>query len=251
MSEKYLDPEIANEGMHADAFGEWAPAVEEARVPTYDWLKGTKWAKYFPKLSGRPYQHQTFPCFLYHPTFDPVRVDDVKDADGMVVKKAAVIAKEKFGCEYRPSTRDEITQGFPPNRWVYTGEWRAAPFDKDIGFKPHKPDTGKHLVASRDSHDPAPSADMIGGIVAAVLAKMNPQGGSVASPESDPDYLEFQAFKAWKAAAQEPLASSGNALAIEAADERELWEEEAKAKGIKVDGRWSLERLKAEVEKAS
>lgn len=250
---EYLAPEIANEGYHAESFAEWAPAVEEARVPDYSWLKGTKFAKYFPKLSGRPYQHQTFPCWLYHPKHEPRLIRDLMKQDGpddapTLVKKAVDIARE-LGCEYRASTQAEIAQGFPPNRWVIIGDWRPTPYEKDKKFNPSKPDTGKHFVSTRE---PAQSNhDMIGGIVAAVMAQMQTQPAAPAQ-NNDPDWIEYQAFKKWKeamAAGDESVPAPGvNALSD--LDERQLWEEEAKAKGIRVDGRWSLERLKAEVEKA-
>jgi hypothetical protein len=250
MAVEYLDPELAGEGIHAEQ--QWTSAVDEARIPDYKGIKSI--AKYFPQFTGRPYQHQTFPCFLYHPTKDKVLVGDVKDGEGLVVAKAATIAKEKYGCEYRKSTYDEVAQGFPPYRWSYTGDWRAQPFEKDKKFNPAKPETGKHVVTGKE---PAMApADLVAATVAAVLAALNEQkvDPAISSGAIPVDEAELAAFKAWKNSMVPQAASDApaNALSMPAEDREEwdLWAEEAKAKGVKVDRRWSLDTLKAAVEKA-
>ncbi len=237
---EYLDAEIANEGVYAVA--EWAPAVEEARIPTYKGIKSI--ARYFPQFTGRPYQHQTFPCWLYHPTLPAKEVRDIYTGEDppRLIKKASELAAE-LGCVYRQTTLEERAQGFPNHRWVYSGEWRAQPYD--VKFDPKNPGTGKNVIYGTEHKTDGQNSAMIAVAVAEALAKFG--GGKAAAPGVDPDYEEFQAFKAWKAAAM----AGPNALGPEETDRRETLEISAKALGIKVDGRWSNERLKAEIDKAS
>src|SRR5579859_4094547 len=103
----YLDPDIANEGVSAEA---WSPALEPPRIPTPEMFRNaiataadkTKrpLKDYFPQLSGRPYKHQAFPCWLYHPKEGAREIKDVygPDEEGkmVIVKKASQVAKE-FG----------------------------------------------------------------------------------------------------------------------------------------------------------
>lgn len=247
MALDYLDPEIAGEGYSADT---WSPPVAEARIPTYKGIKSI--AKYFPQFTGRPYVHQAFPCWLYHAT-EPARlVQDLltREDPPRLIKKASEIAKE-LGCTYRATTQDERAQGWPLNRWEYTGEWRAVPFEGNAKGGGH--DGGKQLVTSKE---PATtSADLIAATVAAVMAAMKkPEDEPVvaAALAQDPDWAEFHAFKAWKGGAAPPQveAPSSNALQPQD-DEWELWAEEAKRLGVKIDRRWSLQTLKDAVEKAT
>ena len=256
---EYLDPEIANEGVSAEQA--WMPAMDEARIPSYAGIKSIK--KYFPQFTGRPYQHQAYPCWLYHPTEPPRHVKDVLSGEDppRVLRKASEIAKE-LGCVFRSTTMEERAQGFANHRWEYIGEWRSTPFERDSKFDPGRPDTGKHVIRESGHNNGMPNADVIAAIVGAVMTQVKSDApasvASTAHAGMDPEWLEFQAFKEWKAAVAATHGPSGgdepaNALSatLSDADERKLWEDEAKAKGVKTDGRWSLDRLKAEVEKAS
>jgi ABC-type thiamine transport system ATPase subunit len=63
-------------------------------------------------------------------------------------------------------------------------------------------------------------------------------------------WAEFLAFQAWKQATEE--VGKGDQPALKAIDpERAEWEEAAKRVGVKPDGRWSLEKLKAKVQEAA
>ena len=250
----YLDPEIANEGISADA---WTPVVAEARVPDYRGIKSI--AKYFPQFTGRPYEHKTFQCFLYHPSGKTALIKDRYSAPGMdgeptkLIKSAREQAEE-LGCVYRQSTGDELGQGFPSHRWVYTGEWRAQPFEIHKKFKPSEAGMGKTVVTPQSNGGGA-SAETIAAVVAAVLAKTG-NGQDQAPISADPDYAEFVAFKAWKATqsgvvehprdpAPENALSSG-AQKTETARKADLLEE-AKRLGVTVDGRWGIDRIIAEL----
>jgi hypothetical protein len=240
---EYLDPEIANEGVSAET--SWAPSVAEAQIPSYKGIKSI--LKYFPQFSGRPYQHQTYPCWFYHPTEEPRLVQNIMTGEDppRVIKRASELAKE-LGCVYRESTMEEKAQGFPANRWVYSSEWRATPYHTK--FNPLKPDTGKHVVSGKE---PSMSqSDLIATTVAAILAKMG-NGTPETVPEHASDKIEFEAFKAWKKSLAAPEEEASNALSPSEEDVRSAFEAEAISRNIKIDRRWSLDRLKAEIEKAA
>ena len=236
---QYLDPEIANEGESVDA---WQPFVAKPVIPTYDGIKSIR--HYFPQYSGIPYRHKAFPCFLYHKT------------------KPAVLASEEkarqLGVTWRKSTQDERARGFPESVWDYAGEWRAMPFD--VKFNPADPGTGKLYV---DNQKPAPTADLIAAIVAAVSAQfaLKPVAANAAAPASgDADHAEFLKFKAWQAA---QVPSGANAPHPEQVhhvvhdmlppmsddEQRRLLIEAAKDRSIKIDNRWGLDRIKQELDK--
>lgn len=244
----YLDPEIASEGVSADT---WSPPVAEALIPTYKGIKAI--SKYFPQFTGRPYVHLAFPCWLYHATEPAKLIQDIltREDPPRLIKKASEIAKE-LGCAYRATTQEERAQGWPLNRWEYTGDWRAVPFPGNAKGGGH--DGGKQLVTAKD---PATSsADLIAATVAAVMAAMKkPDDEPVVAAvlAQDPDWAEFQAFKTWKNGAPQTEftdAPPSNALQPQD-DEWDLWEEEAKRLGVKIDRRWSLKTLKDEVDKAT
>lgn len=237
----YLDPEIAAEGISADG---WQPEISPPNIPSYDKIKSIK--RYFPQFTGRPYKHQPYPAWLYHPTDDAVLVKTAEQA-------------ARYGVEFRETTREERAQGWPAQRWVYAEntKWRSTPFEPK--FDPANPGMGKSLVFGTANPALAQSA-MITAVVAAVMQQM--QAGAPATPGGAPtalaldaDYVEFQAFKAWKAqmaggeqgdllgAAGEGTASNALSPAGEA-NEREQLIAQAKEKGIEVDGRWSLKRLR-------
>lgn len=241
---EYLDPDIAGEGVSAAE--NWAPPIMEARIPDYKGLPSIR--KYFPQFTGVPYQHKVFPCWLYHKSKPAVLVQDVINGDGRIVKKASDIAKE-MGCIFRKSTPEEIGQGFPLNRWEFSGDWRPIPFHTK--FDPANPGAGKILV--KEKADQTSQTDLIAAVVAAVLAKAGQ--GSPDAPAIDPDRAEFEAFKAWKAM-QGGGASSApavNALAASTPADPDKAEalKMADEMGVKVDRRLSADKILAELAKPS
>lgn len=242
----YLDPEIANEGIAADA--EWQPEMTPPNIPSYAGIKSIK--KYFPQFTGRPYQHKPFPAWLYHPTQKPKLVQTAEQANAL-------------GVQWRATTNEERAEFGVTHRWSSTGEWRARPYNTD--FDPKNPGVGKNLVYGTMTPADAQS-QMITSVVAAVMAQMAKVAPTTA-PAADPEYVEFQAFKAWKALqsvdadpvapelteapveeiADEPEAEASNALL--GSSEKEILIKIANDRGLKVDGRWSAERLRAELEK--
>lgn len=238
---EYLDPEIAGEGESADA--PWQPFIAKPVIPTYDGIKSIR--KYFPQYSGVPYKHRAFPCWLYHPTKDAMLVSSPERA-------------KQFGATWRQSSHDEKTRGFPDYVWDYTGEWRAMPFST----KADVTGTGKNLIVTANQTS---QSDMIGQIVAAVTAQLAlkpAQANALAPMSSDPDYEEFQRFKAWKAskpvdglpvatpAAQQEGTPTYDVLPpIAPEEEKKLLIEAAKSRAIDIDKRWGIDRIKQELDK--
>jgi len=237
---EYLDPEIRNEGISG---AEWHPAVEKARIPTYEGIKSLR--RYFPQYSGIPYQHKVFPCWLYNQRTGEARlIDDAfkhqgPDEPPKLVKRGAEIAKE-LGCEWRKSTEEERGMGAGPERWAWAkdSDWRPWPAKgKPVRFPPGMPvDGGKHLVPEKPNQTPM---------------------AYNAQPEYDEDRAEFEAFKAWQAAQrantartdriEHPGPAPDNALH----DEKAVLIARAEELGLDVDKRWGAERIRAEIEKTA
>ncbi len=244
-----LDPEIAGEGekiiMSDGDTVTWTPPPAKPVIP--DWSQVKSLRKYFGRVGL-----QVWPAWLYHPT-EPARL--LKDAH-----EAA-----ELGICFRETTSDERAQfGGTRHRWAWRDDckWRPDPYNV-VAFDPTKPGHGKYYIATPANPIVAQDAlleRLIPLVTASVVAAMKGGGGSAPAHVSAGDWKEFQEFQAWKksvetvetlvdeAAKPAWIENTGNALA---GDERSAWEERAHNKGIKVDGRWSLERLKAEVEKAA
>jgi hypothetical protein len=175
----------------------------------------------------------------------------------------------EFGVCYREATIHE--QGRYGRKHVWDWQegclWRPERY-KVAAFDPLNPGQGKNYQASPPSQSASNSAlleALIPAVAAAVAKSMH--GNSPAAPANiDPkDWDAFLQFKAWQksaeaskevvAALNEPDPTAGtNALTTSLDpddDDRSAWEAEAERKGIQVDKRWGLKRLKAEVEKAA
>lgn len=245
---QYLDPEIANEGAHADSGfygldptrngnggipldGEWAqeevyqPFIDPPRIPDYSFVKvsgqGGKphpLLKYFPQFSGRPYRYQPLPVVVYHPKHEPRTLKTVKDA-------------EKHGLKLAPNKLSLVA----------SGEWQLEPVNVKT-FDPEKPGAGKSVQTK-----PRGEADIAALIAAAVgaamaqLVKPSAQGNALAS---DPDFAKFQAFKAWQAAG----APTTPAINLTPKEERAALAKIAGEAGIKVKDNWGLDKIKAELD---
>lgn len=234
---EYLDASIANEGQSANGWNpdeEWQPMMAKPVIPTYEGLKSI--AKYFPQFSGIPYKHRVFPAWFYHAKEEPKLARTEAQATALGAKWDA-----------------------EEHRWSCAGEWKSKPFPRKFDAK--NPGTGKSLVGAGMNETDRQST-MIAAVVAAVTAQMGgkPAGATsaLAQPPADPDMAEFIAFKAWKALqAGETPSSEPNegADAVTAnlpeADEKKLLLEAAAERDIKIDGRWSLDRIKAELDKAT
>jgi hypothetical protein len=250
-----LSSEIAGEGtkvlLSDGSFSEYTPPPEKPVIPDLSHIKSIK------HLFGvRPYK--VYPAWLYHPTDQPVIVRTDEEA-------------AKYGLGYRDATIEERGKYRVEKLWDWTDDtkWRPEPWPGTLGFDKKRPGTGKTFVP--EEIDPITARNalldaVIPAVTAAVLAGMKGNGPQAPAHVDKSQWEAFLAFQAFQKSAEaiqeikETIASTPAAVAeeeeipdnrIPPADERRLWEAEAERKGIKVDGRWSLERLKSEVEKAA
>lgn len=261
---QYLDPEIANEGIKVvpgangalEEGEEYQPFVEEPHIPDYKSFKTPKHplSKYF-----RPYKHKAFPAIFYR-------------ADGATKMVSSIEDATKLGC--RLGTAEE---GF---RWHCTGEWVAKPFAAHTKFDSTKLGTGKAqppptqteamskaIADALKSVQSGASAvtDQVSTIVAAVIAAMKMIGAPAAVPEAPVVASAAGAAEAAKpapvaAAPAPPPAAEADPLDIplalrrtptvelSAEEKKKLLIEAAEEKGVKIDKRWSFERITQELE---
>lgn len=245
----YLDAEIANEGekvilSDGDSVN-WSPPPVKPVIPDFSQIKSIR--HYFGRTG-----HQTWPAWLYHPSEAPKIVKNAEEAHAL-------------GVRYRKATTDELNRYGVKAVWDYAEDsaWRSQPYE--TRFDPKNPGQGKTVIIGVPN--PAIAQNelvraLIPEVAAAVAQALRGAGGSPAAPPSfDPKmWEEFQAFLTFKksaeavAALDSTEAPSGSALsgnALTQDEERKFWEDEAVRKGVKFDGRWSLAKLRAEVEKAA
>lgn len=247
-----LSPDIAGEGAKVLMVdGEvitFNPSPPKPVMPDWSEIKSIR--HYFNRTGFK-----VFPAWLYHPTEQPRIVKDAHEAAelGVCWREATIEEKGRYGLEHVWDWKEDC-------------EWRQTPFKTERKYDPRKPEQGKEYIATPVAQATANREllnTVLPEVTAAVVAALK-QGGSVAPDKIDPKQWEsFLAFQAWQKTQQAidliaPVignAAEGNALAptepIPEENERALWEAEAERKGIKVDGRWSLERLKAAVDKAA
>lgn len=227
---QYLDPEIAGEGtkviMSDGTTVSYNPPPVNAAMFDYSKIKSIQ--HYFNRTD-----FHWFPIWLFHPELPDVIAKDAKDAF------------ENYGVSLIEKSRDELAQyGGGKYRWKYEdwSKWRTTPYHQPK-FDPHNPGTGKTYIPR--APDPTiASHDLIARVVAAM------QGGQN-------EFLE-KLLSAMAAASQGPAPKPaepekplrGVLQAGFDGDERGIWEAQAKDMGLKVDGRWSLDRLKKEVSAA-
>lgn len=205
-----------------------------------DWSKIESIAHYFGREG-----FAVFPAWLYHPT-EPKRI--VMNADQAM----------ELGVCYREATMEERGRYNVQHVWDWTAEtkWRPTPLVVEK-FDPLNPGIGKTLVLARPdarTENNTLLAELIPAVAAAVAKSLQSAEGPQAPPDLDPArwaaFLEFEAWQKAQQAVEGMAAAGGGALTPTGEAERAAWEQRAEAKGIRVDRRWSLERLKAEVEKA-
>lgn len=253
-----LSDDIAGEGQKVllsdGTVSQYIAPPEKPVIPDYSQIKSLK------HLFGvKPYK--VFPAWIYHPTDSPVLVLNDEHA-------------ARYGLGYRDASDLERGKYRVEKLWDWTDntQWRPEPWPGTLGFDKKRPGTGK--IWQQEEVDPVVAQNallnaIVPAVTAAVLAGMQNGSAPSAPAKVDPGqwekFLAFQAFQKSqeaiddiKATISKPEAKPVDAVDDDApsnmlslADERRLWEAEAERKGIKVDGRWSLERLRAEVEKAS
>jgi hypothetical protein len=247
----FLDAEIANEGTKVIlSDGEqisWTPPPVKAAVP--DWSQIKSIARYFGRTG-----YQVYPAWLYHPTEEPRLVKDAEEASAL-------------GVMYRKSTPEE-NQAFGINArwdWEADSQWRPKPHAPPK-FDPMNPGQGKEYVARAPSPIVAQNAlleAMIPQVAAAVAAALKSTGPAAPATIDPAQWEKFLQFQAWQKTAEaveaiksddggeleasEPVTGTNPLNALSPDEERRLYEDEGKRLGVKVDGRWSMERLRKEV----
>lgn len=245
----YLDPEIAGEGQKVILSDgdqvSWTPPPPRPVMP--DWSQIKSIARYFNRQG-----HVVYPAWLYHPTEQPRLVKNADDAAAL-------------GVCYRKTTADEQGRYGLLSMWDWDdgSEWRPKPHGP-VKFDPANPGTGKTYIAATANAASSQHQliqDLIPAVAAAVAQSLKSSGPGTPANVDPKDWDEFVQFKAWQKSkeaveivadevATEP---TGNALDTSepSEDEREAWVAEAERKGVKVDKRWGIDRLKAEVAKAA
>lgn len=242
----------------------WNPPPVRPVVPDWSQIKSIR--RYFNRTG-----YQVWPSWVYHPTEKPRILMNAQEA-------------AELGICYRKSTADEQMRYGHKAVWDWKDDfqWRPQPWAGVLKFDHTNPSmmTGKIFVARErlpgEGQDELVKA-LIPQVAAAVAIAL--KGISPTAPEGMPagDWKEFQEFLAWKKTTEavataisidsKPILSHSeiverNALSVadsfadaalqpEVMDERAPWAAMAEERGIKVDKRWGLERLKAEVEKAA
>lgn len=253
-----LDLEIAGEGERVELSEgrpvSYNPPASKPVVP--DWSAFKSIRHLFFKTG-----YEVYPAWLYHPTEKPKLVENQAEAAalGVCFRKANFDEKARYGL-------DEVWD------WEPGCVWRPQPYAKagrtvDANTAEH----GKQFVPSEPNRMVAQNAlieALIPTVTAAVVMALKSTGPAAPShvdPKQWEEFLAFQAFRktqetvtatveAISAEADADLDLQGGALSgvsntLSPDQERFLYEEEAKRLNIKIDGRWSLERLKSEVDK--
>jgi hypothetical protein len=249
----YLDPEVAGEGMKVIMSGgeqvNWSPPPVAPVMPDWSTIKSIR--HYFNRTG-----HQTYPAWLYHPTEQPRLVKNAQEAAelGVCYREASIDERGRYGLAYVWD-------------WQEDSLWRPKPHGA-IKFDPANPGQGKFYVVTPPNPAIARNellAELVPAVAAAVATALKATGSGAPANVDASDLDEFLQFQAWKKAqgmidaatggdaapAGEDDAPRESALNLSPEDERAAWVREAEAKGIKVDRRWSLDRLKAEVQKAA
>jgi hypothetical protein len=258
-----LSSDVADEGqsVHINSEGEavsWIAPQAKAVMPDWSGIKSLR--RYFGS-----HIHKAYPAWVYHPTEAP-----------RIVKNAEEAAE--LGIGYREATMEERGRYGVKSVWDWTAEckWRPDPWPGAMKFDPSKPTHGKNYMPSTPNPVIAQNAlleAVIPQVTAAVIQALKSNGPAAPANIDSAQWAKFQAFLAYEKsqeamdvikerlggdvevdAADEGEGAATNALAggsLTPDEERKLWQDEAERKGIKVDGRWSLAKLKSEVEKAA
>ena len=247
-SRQYLDPSISGEGtkviMSDGQVVTYNPPPPQPVIPDHSKVKHLQ--KYYNRTD-----HNYFPMWLYHPS------------EPAVIAKSAQEAGEVYGVEWVETTEDERREyGLGSHRWKCSRGWQQKPFPKDIKFDPNNPVHGKNYIAAPAKPiDPTIAQNaMVEQLVTSLqsgnrdllmqLAAIFAQAVGGSAP-----VLRDAAADLQTPVPAEAL-SSGHRAAMEAIKddgERAQWESIAREANIKVDGRWSLKKLReyvtAELEK--
>jgi hypothetical protein len=250
----YLDPSIAGEGakviMSDGDVITYNPPPPRPVMPDWSTIKSIR--HYFNRTDFR-----VWPAWLYHPKEAPRLVKNQDEAAelGVCYRESTIDEKGRYG-------RDHVWD------WQDDCQWRPQPWPGTQKFDPNKAEQGKTYIASPVNPTVAQNelAALLIPQVAAAVAQALRASGPAAPASVDPaQWDQFLQFQAWQKSAEvvggamerasQPeapvLGLQGGGAQSGPEAERAAWEAAADQKGIKIDRRWSLERLKSEVEKAA
>lgn len=219
---EYLDPEIANEGERADA-----AFVAPKRVHVWDYAQLKEHEHYGKYFVQKPFR--AFPAWIYnHKTGETKIVGDAK-------------AAAQYGVSYNTTARF--------HHYECVGDWMDEP---PKNAKADVTSTGKSLVSASASQAANTTADTMAQILKKLIAdKASPELSEAIS--ADKEYQEYLAFKraqSKKVAQVEPVTLEAKTW-VPPVDEKALLIEAAESRNIKVDKRWSIDRIKSELDKAA
>jgi hypothetical protein len=256
----------------------WAPAPPKPVMPDWSEIKSIR--HYF----NRSYKNNFWPAWLYNHETGEERV--VKDADeaadlGVCYRETTADEQARFGQKYVWDWKDDT-------HWRPTPKPKQRAYDprKPEAGKEFVATPIAQSAANRDLLN-----TVLPEVTAAVVAALKQGGNVAPDKVDPKQWDEFLAFQAWKKTQEavnliaaddgameevksalsvadveveresqtdkyseqniQHLQEQNKNVIIEPALERAAWVAEAKSHGIKVDGRWGVERIKEEIEKAA
>lgn len=251
-----LDPEIAGEGQKVILSDgdqvSWSPPPPRPVMPDWSGIKSL--SKYFNRTGL-----QVWPAWLYHPTENARLVKNAEEAGqlGVCYREATIDERGRYGLKHVWDWQDD-------------SKWRPQPHSIPK-FDPANPGQGKTYIPSAPNPTIAQNAlleALIPTVTAAVVTALKANGPSAPSSIDPTQWDEFLKFQAWQKTSQavevveKELAKpqeikpedDGPALsnALTPEQERTIWAAEYERKfGKAPDGRWNLDRIKTECEKAA
>jgi hypothetical protein len=259
-----LSPDIAGEGVKVMlSDGDIVSFNPPAAKPVIPDMSGIKAIAHYFNRTG----YRVFPAWLYHPTEEPRVVKDANEAAdlGVCYREASIDERGRYGRDHVWDWKDECL-------------WRPQPYEGTLKFDPLKAAQGKEYIRSPANPVVAQNElvamliPQVAAAVASALKANGPAAPSTVDPAQWDQFLQFQAWQKTKDVVETVLQPEADPAAMKTLtdyvpiedeaespaltnltpdQERTLWVAEAERKGIKVDGRWNLDRLKSEVQKAA
>ncbi len=254
MPVEYLDPEIAGEGIHVDKWTpgawadapdtrheEWQPEIEPPHINDYAAFKKHKhYGKYF-----KPYRYVPFPAVMYYLPLCNPKSAKAERAALIALAKAENVAfnsedstegirlafPRSNPAERIVNSRDEVIalgRHWSPTPPVQSNHTRAQMSGKSLPIKSETQrlaETIERTAGKGAVIDP----NMIGAIVAAVMAAMKPEQAAPAASLM-PDAA--------------PAAAVDAKSDADAEIERQALIELAEKEGVKIDKRWATPKIK-------
>lgn len=249
----FADAEVMGEGQRVIlSDGQqvaWNPPPAQPVMPDWSGIKSIR--HYFGRTG-----HPTYPAWLYHPTEEPRLVKNAEEAKvlGVFYRRATEMERGRYGIN---AVWD----------WDEGCQWRSQPYH-GRKFDPMKLENGKTYIPTPPNPVNAQNAlieSLIPAVAAAVAQSLKSTGPSAPANIDPVQWDAFIQFQAWQKSAEavkslanepeEPAADEpqeANALsnALSPEQDRALWVAEAERKGVTIDKRWGVAKIKAEVEKA-